>query len=212
MALPDPAAERTPTPAELKKLQTAAGEMNWLATRTRADLAYYASVLASSSTRFADWSFQLWQKVLRYLVATARDGLKYPLGGSEADLVCWSGAGYGGEGTKAQPGVLISWGGAVTVWRSSRQHTSTLSTCEAEVSDAALAFQVLDGVDVPPLRVGHPPSSPHPPRRLQVCHQRHRKRRLLADPLLRSASGAARRRTPPEPRQAPLLPEKPSAE
>ena len=120
MELPDPTKERAPTAAELKKLQTAAGELNWLATRTRADLAYYASVLASSSTRFAEWSVQLWTKVLRYLVNTASDGLVYRRDGSESQLTCWSDAGYGGEGARAQSGVLIAWGGSVTVWRSSR--------------------------------------------------------------------------------------------
>ena len=146
MALPDPAKERAPNAKELKQLQTAAGEMNWLATRTRADLAYYASVLASSSTRYTEWSFQLWAKVLRYLVHTASDGLVYRAGGSEAELACWSDAGYGGEGTRAQSGVLIAWGGGVTVWRSSRQHTSALSTCEAEVAAAAVSFQAVDGL------------------------------------------------------------------
>ena len=120
--------------------------MNSLATRTRADLSYFASVIASSSTRFTGWSFQLWNKVLRYLQATAKDGLMYRLGGGESELTCWSDAGYGGEGTRAQSGVLIAWGGGTTVWRSIRQRASALSTCEAEVAAPALALQVVEGL------------------------------------------------------------------
>ena len=58
----------------------------------------------------------------------------------------WSDAGYGGMGTKSQTGVLIAWGGSVVLWRSSRQSTAALSTCEAEVSAAALTFQILEGL------------------------------------------------------------------
>ena len=72
--------------------------------------------------------------------------VRLPAGGDEKELVCWSDAGYGGVGTKAQTGVLIAWAGAVVLWRSSRQPTAALSTCEAEVSAAALAFQVLEGL------------------------------------------------------------------
>ena len=53
--VPDEAKGRPPTPAELRGLQATAGELNWLATRARADLAYFASALASGSTRFAEW-------------------------------------------------------------------------------------------------------------------------------------------------------------
>ena len=46
-------AERNPSAAELKKLQTHSGEFNWPATRTRLDLSYYTSLLASACTKHA---------------------------------------------------------------------------------------------------------------------------------------------------------------
>ena len=61
-------------------------------------------------------------------------------------LVVWSDAGYGGVGTKAQTGVLISWANAVVLTRSSRQTNSAMSTCEAEVSAAAMAFVCAEGL------------------------------------------------------------------
>ena len=75
------------------------------------------------------------------MVGTAEHGLRFPFGGSESEMTGWSDAGYGGSGTKSQTGVLIAWGGAVVLWRSPRQSEAALSTCEAEVSAAALAFR-----------------------------------------------------------------------
>ena len=145
MALPDES-DGPPTAAGLKILQGHAGEFNWLATRTRADLAYYTSIIASAANQHGDWTLQLCKKVLRYLCGTVSAGLRFPAGGTEAEMVAWSDAGYGGIGTKSQTGVLISWAGAVVVWRSSRQATATLSTCEAEVSAAAMTFQIVEGL------------------------------------------------------------------
>ncbi len=47
---PDP-----PTAEQLRDLQAFAGAFNWLATRTRPDVAYYTSVLASASSRKRKW-------------------------------------------------------------------------------------------------------------------------------------------------------------
>ena len=58
MALPD-SNDVPPTPTELKALQKHAGDLNWLATRTRPDLSYYVSVLASVSTQHGAWALQL---------------------------------------------------------------------------------------------------------------------------------------------------------
>ena len=145
MALPDES-DTPPNARELKVLQGFAGEFNWLATRTRADLAYYTSVISSAATKHGEWTLQLCKKVLRYLCGTVGHGLRLTVGGDETTLVGWSDAGYGGMSTKSQTGVLIAWGGSVVLWRSSRQSTAALSTCEAEVSAAALTFQILEGL------------------------------------------------------------------
>ena len=138
--------KRVPTAKELKTIQAHAGELNWLATRTRADIAYFTSVIASASTRYPDWALALCKKVLRYLLGTAESGLRFREGGDERALLCWSDAGYGGEGTRAQSGVLVAWAGGVVLWRSSKQHNSALSTCEAEVGAGALSFQIVEGL------------------------------------------------------------------
>ena len=49
-------ADGPPTPTQLKELQGFAEELNWLATRTRTDLSYLISVIASAATKYANWS------------------------------------------------------------------------------------------------------------------------------------------------------------
>ena len=141
-----PAVEAPPDAELLLKLQKYGGEFNWLATRTRPDLAYFASVIMSQCTRHGDWVHQLCRKVLRYLLATRWQGILVKarstseIAHSPSRLTIWTDAGYGGEGTKAQTGVFISWDSAVVCARSSRQHKAALSTCEAEVAASATGF------------------------------------------------------------------------
>ena len=168
ITMTQPTEEDTPPDdKQLKTLQAFAGEFNWLATRTRPDLAYTTSVIASAAKHHGAWTLQLCKKVLRYLLHTREEGLTIPWGtfvrttqdsragvspghaGSavpEGELIVWSDAGYGGLGTKAQTGVLISWCGAVVMARSSRQTNSALSTCESEVAAAAQAFVCVEGL------------------------------------------------------------------
>ena len=138
--------EKAPSPAELKNLQCHSGEFNWLATRTRLDLSYYTSLLASSCTKHADWSLELAHKILRFLASTKDQGIVITVIGDLDDLTAWSDAGYAGEDTRSQSGLVIMWGGSIIVWRSSRQTVSTLSTAEAELNAATLAWQIVEGV------------------------------------------------------------------
>ena len=75
IALPTADDDVAPDPAALKVLQKYAGEFNWLATRTRPDLAYFTSLIASSMKQYGSWTLSLCKKVLRYLVGTVSQGL-----------------------------------------------------------------------------------------------------------------------------------------
>merc|ERR1711884_692914 len=90
-----------------------AGSFNWLATRTRPDLAYYVSLLASSASRQAAWSQGLAHKVLRYLAGTAEAALTMSAQGDEDDMRVYTDAGFAGPDTKSQNGLVISWGGSI---------------------------------------------------------------------------------------------------
>ena len=137
--------------AELKTLQSYAGELNWLATRSRADLAYDVSILASCLGKHPQWAFRFWRKIMRYLKGTVDAALTLPATGDETLVEVWSDAGFGGSGTgtKSQSGLFLAWGRAPVLWRSSRQTISALNTAEAELTAAAMAWQVVDGIRGP---------------------------------------------------------------
>ena len=135
-----------PDSSTLKRIQGMAGEFNWLATRTRADLGYWTSLISSAATKHGAWSLELGKKVLRYLLGKQSVRIRFPRGGCSASLIAWTDAGYGGISTRSQSGVIISWAGSIVLWRSSKQRTAAQSTCEAEVSAAALGFQIVEGL------------------------------------------------------------------
>ena len=82
---------------------------------------------------------------MRYLCGTADAGLFLATASVEATLEAWSDAGFGGVGTRSQSGLFLSWAGAGVLWRSSRQTVSALNTAEAELTAAAMAWQVIEG-------------------------------------------------------------------
>ena len=61
-----PEGEREPTAEELRALQSFAGEFNWLSTRTRPDIAYFTSLLASSLAKCPDWALALAKRIVRH--------------------------------------------------------------------------------------------------------------------------------------------------
>ena len=137
-----------PDTAQLRVLQKFCGEFNWLATRTRPDVSYYISVIAQGITKYASWSLQFCKKVIRYLASTWDQGLLFAWQSSvdAVGLVSWSDASFAGMSTKSQTGVVIAWEGSIVLWRSSRQSSSALSTCEAEVAAAATSWQLVEGL------------------------------------------------------------------
>ncbi|MEC9354534.1 MAG: reverse transcriptase domain-containing protein, partial [Candidatus Thermoplasmatota archaeon] len=141
-----PETPEPPTPAALKELQGFSGEFNWLATRTRPDMSYYTSLLASACTKFSTWSFELAVKILRFLAGTKGQGILITVDGDLEELLGWTDAGFAGADTKSQNGLVVTWGGTIIVWRSSRQMVSAFSTAEAELNAASLGWQIIEGL------------------------------------------------------------------
>ena len=105
-------------------------------------------MIAQGITKYAAWSLQYCKKVVRYLASTYDQGLLYAWNSHEdvAGLTAWSDASFAGMSTRSQTGVVIAWDGAIVLWRSSRQSSSALSTCEAEVAAAATSWQLVEGL------------------------------------------------------------------
>ena len=130
----------------MTELQAYAGSFNWLGRRPRPVLAYYTSLLASSASKQGTWSREFAHKVLRYLAGTVGQCLTMSASGNEDEMRVYSDAGFAGADTKSQNGLVITWGGSIITWRSSRAALSALSTAEAALCSAALAWQVGEGV------------------------------------------------------------------
>ena len=84
--------------------------------------------------------------MLRYLFGKQNVRIRFPRGGCSKTLIAWSDAGYGSISTRSQSRINISWASNVVLWKNSKQRTAAQSTCEAEVSAAALGFQIVEGL------------------------------------------------------------------
>ncbi|CAE7421078.1 Eef1g [Symbiodinium sp. CCMP2592] len=116
---------------DLREAQRYAGEILWMAQRTRPDISYTASLVASLSSRAPRRASMITRKAIGFLQRTAEYQLVIQSEGSQ--LTSWSDASYAPEGTRSHTGILIELGSAPLAWKSSRQSLVTLSTAEAEL-------------------------------------------------------------------------------
>ena len=79
-----------PTIPQLRILQGYSGDFNWLATRTRPDLSYSTSLIASASSKYNLWSLELARNVLKYLAGTRDQGLRITCKGNLLELSIYS--------------------------------------------------------------------------------------------------------------------------
>ena len=71
--------ELPPEPAEVKRAQTLVGELLWVSTKTRPDVAYAVSWMGSRASKCPKKVCQLGRQTLGYLKATVGHGLLYQL-------------------------------------------------------------------------------------------------------------------------------------
>ena len=135
------------TESELKEAQQLSGEILWLSQRTRPDLAYPASLVASLSTRAPRRSAAIASKCLGFLQRTANYFLK--IVATDGEIASWSDSSFAPEGGKSHTGWLVTVGSVPVAWRSSRQSVVTLSTAEAELAasvEGALALMSVEAL------------------------------------------------------------------
>jgi hypothetical protein len=153
----------TPDPVLLRQAQKAAGELLWLATRTRVDLAYtmhrLCSVVSSNPAR----AVRMQKRVLRYLKMTSDVGVLFtsrayllqcegapetPLAEHylERVLVGYSDASFAPEGGKSHQGIILTLGGVPVFWKSPRQTIVALSTAESELIAAVDVYVAQKGL------------------------------------------------------------------
>ena len=137
-----------PQPADVKSAQKMSGGLLWLSGRTRPDLAFSVSRVASQSTIRPLWSLRLGKRIIRYLIGTKGHVLMFK-GGYGKDgrckeiLLVYADASF--EPTRAQSGFAIYYCHMLIDWRSIKQPQPARSTGEAELTVLAVSSLALEG-------------------------------------------------------------------
>ena len=151
--------DEEPDETEVRTAQRLAGGLNWLATRTRPDIAFIVSQLSSAATKAPRRAIALGKRTLRYLAGTREHGilLEPRAGGGKGVDVRAQGRGgipvlegFGDASYEegwAQTGVLIKYRGMLVSWKSTKQPQVPRSTAESECTAMAYASQFLEGIE-----------------------------------------------------------------
>ncbi|CAE7251123.1 unnamed protein product [Symbiodinium sp. CCMP2592] len=126
-----------PTPEAVTESQRITGELMWLAQRSRPDLSFTCSLMASITLKAPERCLQIGAKVLRYLQGTRE--YRMMIANDGTNLVLYPDAAFAPTSTRSHTGWLVCWSGTPVGWRSSRQSMVSLSTAECELQ------AILDG-------------------------------------------------------------------
>ena len=119
-----------------REAQRVVGELVWVATRTRPDLAFVITKLASLITRDPQLVIDLTKNVWHYLANTMDHGLQFQNQLGDRQLNIYSDASFGEISMGCH---LVMWGSSLLLWKAGRQSVATASTAEAEL------VEVLEG-------------------------------------------------------------------
>ena len=142
----------------IRLAQKLAGELLWIATKTRPDLVYITSRIGQIVTRNVEFAIQLAYNALRYLRATAQYEIIYgsappgresvdvgPLQDRTAALEAYADASFAPGNDRSQTGIVLVWNQAPITWLSMRQPCASLSTAEAELQSSIDALALTEG-------------------------------------------------------------------
>ena len=131
----EPEEELDRTREEIQLAQKLAGELLWLAGKTRPDLAYTTSRICSNATRSPKWCAGAAAHTMKYLNRTWGMGLYFRKKGGNV-LEVATDASFAPGGGLSHGSVVASMGGTPVMWRSSKQPFPCLSTAETELVEA----------------------------------------------------------------------------
>ena len=134
------------------------GCLNWIALRTRPDIAWATSRAASLITHDPDLCFIRVKHICQYLQHTLGYALRYVPVPPTSKQKLWvlGDASFAPTGEKSQQGIVVyhgitsnqRQGGNLVQWRSSRQDLVAKSTCEAELIAASEALQQGENISI----------------------------------------------------------------
>ena len=125
------------TPEAITESQRITGELMWLAQRSRPDIAFTCSLMASITLKAPERSLVIGAKTLRYLQGTKE--YRMMISNDGTNLVLYPDAAFAPSSSRSHTGWTVCWSGTPIGWRSSRQSMISLSTAECELQ------AILDG-------------------------------------------------------------------
>ena len=127
--------EQDPAREDIKQAQIVTGELGWLTSRTRPDIAFSVSIMARMIHKRPKWVVETGMQVLKYLHGSMGWGLNYTRIDDPTVLNVLVDASYAPphEGYRSVQGAIYMHGSNVLMWSSSRQGFITQSTAEAEL-------------------------------------------------------------------------------
>ena len=134
--LVDPMPEEKVTPEEVKEAQKAVGELLWLVTRSRPDLAYSVSKMGSMVTKAPRAVLKIYQQVVGFLMNTVEEGLRFETKEEEPVIIqAFSDASFAPHDDRSHGFFVVKINQAPILWRSGRQGVMTISTAESELME-----------------------------------------------------------------------------
>ena len=133
------------TPMAVKEAQRVIGELVWITARSRPDLAFTVSKLASLITKSPMQVVQLVKPVWYYLAATMDQGLIFQNNMGEKQLNVYTDASYSDISFGCH---LILWGSSLLLWKAGKQPIQAASTAEAELVEVLEGALAGDAVKV----------------------------------------------------------------
>ena len=132
--------DEKPLLADVRMAQKMSGGLLWLAGRTRPDISFAVSRVASLASSRPKQSLCFGKKVLRYLAASQTAVLQHKPQEeyNDAEVLVETFADASLEDIGAQTGVATFLAGCLVDWRSVRQQVPAYSTAEAEVNSLAM--------------------------------------------------------------------------
>ena len=132
----------------LKEGQKRVGELMWLTSRTRPDIQYAVSIMASRVTRVPELVNQLGTRLLDYLNETIDYRLTFKGDGWSELIEVYTDSSFSPSSGRSHGAVGIFYLNSPITWRSSRQQLVTLSTAESEliegIEGALMGYSVKD--------------------------------------------------------------------
>ena len=133
---PDPAPDGPVDRLQLREAQRVMGELVWLSSKCRPDLMLAVAQLSSLISRDPAQVLRLVEQVWRYLAGTLNYGLRFAVNSDCQEMTIHTDSSFSDS---CQGCVLVSWNGALLLWRSTKQSVVTVSTPKSEL------VEVLEG-------------------------------------------------------------------